>query len=95
MALTRCSSVFNRLHHIYDAESQPVNYFYSDEERVAATPGYAGRFNVFIVVTDLVTDEADIQNIGWNDLEGDADHPPQNDTVIFDGVIYGHTSPLP
>ena len=39
-------------YNIYDNRSNPVNYFYSDEARVAATPGYGGWFNVFVVVTD-------------------------------------------
>ncbi|MBR6029643.1 MAG: caspase family protein [Clostridia bacterium] len=55
-------------YNIYDANSRPVNYFYSTEKRVAATPGYDGRFNVFIVVTDTVTKETNTQNIGWIDL---------------------------
>ena len=57
-------------YNIYDSESKPVNYFYSTFPRVAATPGYAGRFNVFIVVTDTVTGEKNEQNIGWVDLGG-------------------------
>ena len=55
-------------YNIYDHNSQPVNYFYSTEKRVAATPGYDGKFNVFIVVTDTGTGEQDIQNIGWQVL---------------------------
>ena len=55
-------------YNIYDADSNPVNYFYSLEERVAATPGYGGLFNVFVVVTDTATGEQDIQNIGWQTL---------------------------
>ena len=63
-------------YNIYDADSNPVNYFYSDEARVAATPGYKGLFNVFIVVTDLVTGEQNVQNIGWHDLIGPNDPLP-------------------
>ena len=50
---------------IYDAQSKPVNYFYSTFPRVAATPGYAGKFNVFVTVKDTVTGESITQNIGW------------------------------
>ena len=57
-------------YNIYDGQGNPVNYFYSADTRVAATPGYAGRFNVFIVVTDTVTGETDTQDIGWMDLLG-------------------------
>ncbi|MBR3017025.1 MAG: caspase family protein [Clostridia bacterium] len=57
-------------YNIYDANSQPVNYFYSSLPRVAATPGYAGKFNVYVVVTDLVTKESKTQNIGWVTLGG-------------------------
>ncbi|MBR6029328.1 MAG: hypothetical protein IKP40_09580 [Clostridia bacterium] len=56
-------------YNIYDADSNPVNYFYSADTRVAATPGYAGRFNVFIVVTDTVTGEQNNQDIGWVELK--------------------------
>ena len=58
-------------YNIYDAQSQPVNYFYSTQKRVAATPGYDGRFNVFIVVTDTETGEQNVQNIGWTQLGED------------------------
>ena len=55
-------------YNIYDQDSNPVNYFYSTLTRVAATPGYSGRFNVFVVVTDTVTGEQNTQDIGWQDL---------------------------
>ena len=55
-------------YNLYDSQGKAVNYFYSTEPRVAVTPGYAGRFNVFIVVTDPVTGESDTQNIGWANL---------------------------
>ena len=55
-------------YNIYDNDSNPVNYFYSYENRVAATPGYGGIFNVFIVVTDTITGENNTQNIGWHEL---------------------------
>ena len=64
-------------YNIYDAKSNPVNYFYSARSRVAATPGYRGRFNVFIVVTDTVTGEVNTQDIGWGDLDGDGPVPPE------------------
>ena len=67
-AITGGSGSFSVAYNIYDSDSVPVNYFYSDEERVAATPGYGGLFNVFIVVTDLVTGLSDTQNIGWQQL---------------------------
>ena len=77
-------------YNIYDSNANPVNYFYSTQKRVAATPGYAGRFNVFIVVTDLETGEQDVQNIGWNDLGGGEPVVPQEDfefTVSGNDVI--------
>ena len=55
-------------YNIYDSNSKPVNYFYSTEKFVAATPGYDGHFNVYIVVTDTVTGETSTQSIGWIDL---------------------------
>ncbi|MBR6029760.1 MAG: BMP family ABC transporter substrate-binding protein [Clostridia bacterium] len=83
-AITGGSGQLTVAYNIYDAESNPVNYFYSDEERVAATPGYAGLFNVFIVVTDLVTGEQDIQNIGWNKLKGE-----EEDEIVVAVVCEG------
>ena len=56
-------------YNIYDENSNPVNYFYSTDTQVAATPGYAGQFNVFVVVTDTVTGEQNVQNIGWQNLK--------------------------
>ncbi|MBR6029652.1 MAG: leucine-rich repeat domain-containing protein [Clostridia bacterium] len=67
-------------YNIYDSDSSPVNYFYSDEERVAATPGYKGLFNVFIVVEDLDTGESDTQNIGWQEMDG-PERPQPEPTV--------------
>ena len=55
-------------YNIYDNNSNPVNYFYSNEAHVAATPGYGGLFNVFIVVTDTETKESNTQNIGWQTI---------------------------
>ena len=55
-------------YNIYDSDSNPVNYFYSNEEHVAATPGYGGLFNVFVVVTDESTGETNVQDIGWQGL---------------------------
>lgn len=52
-------------YNIYDASGNPVNYFYSSSTRVAATPGYDGKFNVFITVTDTITGETSTQDIGW------------------------------
>ena len=70
-------------YNIYDSESKPVNYFYSTEKRVAATPGYDGKFNVFIVVTDPVTGEQDVQNIGWQILGEPAAPISVGDHVTF------------
>jgi hypothetical protein len=55
-------------YNLYDSNSNPVNYFYSTEARVAVTPGYGGTFNVFIVVTDQGTGETNTQNIGWQKI---------------------------
>ena len=68
-AVTGGSGKVRIAYNIYDNNSNPVNYFYSAEERVAATPGYGGLFNVFVVVTDTVTGESDTQNIGWQTLD--------------------------
>ncbi|MBR6029815.1 MAG: caspase family protein [Clostridia bacterium] len=62
-------------YNIYDSNSKPVNYFYSTFPRVAATPGYAGKFNVYVVVTDTGTGESKTQNIGWVNLLGDGNPP--------------------
>ncbi|MBR6028508.1 MAG: leucine-rich repeat domain-containing protein [Clostridia bacterium] len=72
-------------YNIYDAQSRPVNYFYSTQQRVAATPGYDGKFNVFIVVKDTETGEQDIQNIGWTIL-GEA--PEETWPTSVSGVVY-------
>lgn len=61
-------SKYTIAYNIYDDKSNPINYFYSLEDNVAATPGYGGLFNVFIVVTDTETCESNTQNIGWVDL---------------------------
>ncbi|MBR6027904.1 MAG: hypothetical protein IKP40_02360 [Clostridia bacterium] len=55
-------------YNIYDSGSNPINYFYSTEETVAASPGCGGLFNVFIVVSDIVTGESLTQNIGWQQI---------------------------
>ena len=68
-------------YNIYDAQGNPVNYFYSTEKHVAATPGYTGRFNVFVVVTDTVTGESHTQNIGWVDRIGDGVGPTAEPTA--------------
>ncbi|MBR6027668.1 MAG: leucine-rich repeat protein [Clostridia bacterium] len=64
-------------YNIYDAQSNPVNYFYSLEDRVAATPGYKGLFNVFIVVTDNASGQQVMDNIGWIELIGSDDPQPE------------------
>ncbi|MBR6027516.1 MAG: hypothetical protein IKP40_00390, partial [Clostridia bacterium] len=58
----------------YDALSEPVNYYYSDDDRTAMTPGYNGRFNVFVVVTDAAGARVQIDT-GWLDLTGYATEP--------------------
>ncbi|MBR6028255.1 MAG: leucine-rich repeat domain-containing protein [Clostridia bacterium] len=63
------SDEYTIAYNIYDADSQPVNYFYSLGDRVAATPGYGGLFNVFVVVTDTATGAQNTQNIGWTELD--------------------------
>ena len=79
-------------YNIYDSASKPVNYFYSTQKRVAATPGYDGKFNVFIVVTDTVTGESNTQNIGWQVLGNPSvtDPPVTNPPppTTRDGFIY-------
>ncbi|MBR6027502.1 MAG: leucine-rich repeat domain-containing protein [Clostridia bacterium] len=68
-------------YNIYDGQSNPVNYFYSTQKRVAATPGYAGHFIVFIVVTDTGTNSQCIQSTGWYDLAGDGPQPTADPTA--------------
>ena len=63
------SADYTIAYNIYDSSSNPVNYFYSLEDRVAATPGYGGLFNVFVVVTDKATGAQDTQNIGWQEID--------------------------
>ena len=78
-------------YNIYDDQSNPVNYFYSTEKRVAATPGYSGKFNVFIVVTDTVTGEQDVQNIGWQvlgDPEEEPEEPEEDDPADYEYYVY-------
>ncbi|MBR6028716.1 MAG: hypothetical protein IKP40_06450 [Clostridia bacterium] len=53
----------------YDADSNPVNYYYSNDARTAMTPGYNGRFNVFVVVRDSAGAQVQIDT-GWLDLTG-------------------------
>ena len=88
-AITGGSGQVTIAYNIYDSDSNPVNYFYSDEARVAATPGYKDRFNVFIVVTDLVTGETNTQNIGWNDLIGPNDPLPETEGLIYTPIDDG------
>ena len=67
--VTGGSGHYTYAYNIYDSNSQPVNYFYSDEDRVAATPGYGGLFNVFVVATDTVTHETVTRDVGWKELK--------------------------
>jgi hypothetical protein len=66
--ITGGSGSYKIAYNIYDRNGNAVNYFYSTASEVAATPGYGGVFNVFIVVTDNVTKEANTQNIGWQTI---------------------------
>ncbi|MBR6029641.1 MAG: leucine-rich repeat domain-containing protein [Clostridia bacterium] len=83
--VTGGSGIRTIAYNIYDSNSNPVNYFYSNERRVAATPGYDGRFNVFVVVSDQQTGEQNVQNIGWQSL---GDEPEEEWPVAYDGVFY-------
>ena len=74
-------------YNLYDAQGHAVNYFYSEETRVAVTPGYAGRFNVFVAVTDLVTGEQRTRDVGWRDLAGPA---PEDDPSDFRYEVRGN-----
>ena len=56
-------------YNIYDAQGNAVNYFYSDDAVVAATPGKNGRFNVFVTVTDAAGQGAALDT-GWQKLDG-------------------------
>ena len=58
----------------YDAQSNPVNYYYSDDERTAMSPGRNGHFIVFVVVRDSAGAVRQIDT-GWHDLTGYADLP--------------------
>ena len=51
----------------YDEHSNPVNYYYSAANRTAMTPGYAGRFCVFVVVSDGNTSVT--IHTGWWDVQ--------------------------
>ncbi|MBR6028000.1 MAG: hypothetical protein IKP40_02845 [Clostridia bacterium] len=82
-AITGGSGSYTVAYNIYDSNSQPVNYFYSDEKRVAATPGYGGIFNVFVVVTDRQTGESITRNIGWQELDW-----PRANTLTVGEVQY-------
>ncbi|MBR6029034.1 MAG: leucine-rich repeat domain-containing protein [Clostridia bacterium] len=82
----RCKSgSVNIAYNIYDSSSKPVNYFYSTQKRVAATPGYDGKFNVFIVVTDTITLEQNVQNIGWTIL---GEQQQESWPTTINGITY-------
>ena len=75
-------------YNIYDSNGSPVNYFYSDEAHVAATPGYDGLFNVFVVVTDPETGEQNVQDVGWQQL-GEAQPPEEQEwPAVINGIHY-------
>ena len=50
----------------YDDHSNSVNYYYSTANRTAMTPGYPGRFCVYVTVSDGVTSVT--INTGWVDV---------------------------
>ena len=55
-------------YNIYDDKGKAINYFYSNDSRVAATPGKNGKYNVFVVVSD---GESTVQaDMGWKTLSG-------------------------
>ena len=60
----KCTYAYN----LYDDAGHAINYFYSDETRVAMTPGAPGHYNVFVVVTDTGTGEQVVKDIGWFDI---------------------------
>jgi hypothetical protein len=74
-------------YNIYDSDSNPVNYFYSTQRRVAATPGYYGKFNVFVVVTDLETGETVTQDIGWTMIGLPPDEDPYSERNVRDKML--------
>ena len=74
-------------YNIYDSASNPVNYFYSTQRRVAATPGYYGKFNVFVVVTDLETGETVTQDIGWTMIGLPPDEDPYSERNVRDKML--------
>ena len=82
------SEEYTIAYNIYDAQSKPVNYFYSLEDRVAATPGYKGLFNVFVVVTDTATGEQVLDNIGWQELLGPNDPPPERQPLKVEAASF-------
>ena len=72
----------------YDADSNPVNYYYSDDARTAMSPGYNGRFNVFVVVRDSAGGEVKIDT-GWQDLTGYEAQP----LTVLEEVAVSEISP--
>lgn len=61
------TGIYTFAYNCYDEDSNPVNYYYSGDWRTAMTPGYAGRFCVFVVISD--GNESVTINTGWVDLE--------------------------
>ena len=55
-------------YNLYGESGEPLNYFYSDAERVAVAPGRNGRFNVFVVITDVYGSA--VLDIGWQVIDG-------------------------
>ena len=67
--ITGGTAPYTIAYNCYDADSNPVNYYYSDDARTAMSPGYNGRFNVFVVVRDSAGAQVQIDT-GWQDLTG-------------------------
>ncbi|MBR6028713.1 MAG: hypothetical protein IKP40_06435 [Clostridia bacterium] len=59
----------------YDDQGGFVDALYSEAASVDFTPGYEGKFIVFITVTDNQTGETYAQNTGWNKLGGTDPEP--------------------
>lgn len=55
-------------YNLYSEAGEAVNYFYSDAERVAVSPGRNGRFNVFVVITDVYGSA--VLDLGWQLIDG-------------------------
>ena len=86
--ITGGTAPYTIAYNCYDAQSNPVNYYYSDDDRTAMTPGYNGRFNVFVVVRDSAGGQAQIDT-GWLDLTGYGEQP----LTVLEQVAVSEISP--